>query len=472
MTETNDETGTTREPTEAESVFAQTIDGFENSLTEAMTDGGRTVADIVDDEVDNDDHYLLHVTPSDEKTKKRHTCHIETDVEAGHIVHNVTVKASEDAHKYNITFSKRRYTCPVHGRDDADTERQTVDGEIVTTTTCTAEGCPFEASTVQKHAPYGTSEHNRPVVFTATVPHNFEAKGIGADTWGKFDDDDKTDAANVARRLHVDNYVDVIHDTAYVKAEFDDDHNKTADAYIDRFTCPACDKETDAGVEVSHPHYGEVCPACEDVTVWDMSDVDLPDDVDAELDAYKSVTAQKLRELLRDVEYWDGFVSKVKELRDGAGGMFHINDDAPEPADVPPCPTGKQGKVNMGRGQGGQPGTGLRRPDGVAHGDRFWRKVVQTAKETGLIERADNNDVDDDHEDARWTTTDKGVNLLQSLSVCRYCGNDLKPYVHVHGHKTSPKTTYIDRDLVLACPEGCDDVNGTLKPLNGVQYDD
>jgi hypothetical protein len=163
----------------------------------------------------------------------------------------------------------------------------------------------------------------------------------------------------------------------------------------------------------------------------------------------------------------------------------HDFDDDVDPGDVPPIKTGKQGRRDMGQGRGGRPGTGLRRPHGFAHNNRYFRTVLRDAEDTGLIARVGDDDADVDTEGLRWEATDKGRRVFDDLSRCRTCGDKRVPMLRTSHYNVGRKTK-TDRTLTTACPT-CDDLRSgsdgalvlessgsdwSLSDLPGVAYDD
>ena len=464
-------TGDDRDPSDAERAFGDTVDAFEDAVADAVaTDGGKSRVDAaIDAEVgEGVDHYLRHVEPEEYDIKIRHAGSIRTEVVDDVVVHKVVESVDPDAHGDSVSFSKGSYTCPVHDREHAESDR-TVDEDdeqIRVDYTCTGDdgACPFEATAVMRRGEFDTPDYKRPEFIRLTIPHVFDDDTFDADRFESLvdaadhgDEDDRTAVANMIRRLAVDD-IKVIYDSAYVKAEWEHDDDgtpteKTADAYIDSYECDRCGDEHDAGTERSHPHFGTVCPACEDATVWSPDDADLPDDVVDRMNDHKTFSVGNIVGLLRDVKHYPNYVARLSN--DSDGGMFGVDEDDVDPDDVGPIHTGKQGRRSMGRGDW-ERGTGLRRStDGVFNGMSNWRTLLSDAVDTGLITRADDaDDVADEDTNARWVTTDKGDAVWSELARCKTCGGERKPYAN-KSHYQAGRRSESSVSLVTKCPS-CD----------------
>jgi hypothetical protein len=418
------------------------------------TDGGT-------DDVAAAADWLAHLDPDTGNVRVRHDQTIRTTVDNGDVVHTVVEQYDDTADAASLSFAGV-YACP-----DPDHDIHTeYDGDVIRHT-CDADDCPFDAAVGYRPTPDDEPNHTTPSWYRATVPHDTVVEhDADFDPAGLLDDaDDESATAGVARRLILSRYIVGVRDAAHVSAEYDgdpvhdDDAEKVADAYIDTFDCVRCGAEHDVGAERSHPAEDDpVCEGCEDDPEWSVEDADLPDDVEAVVDDFASVTAGKFRELLRDVTYYPAWVA--------------AGDDDTDVADAPACPTGEQGDRRV---QGhGSPGTGLRRPDGVAHGDPNWRVVLREARDAGLIERADDGVTDDgdeiefDDSAARWEATDTGKVVFDELARCVWCGGRRRAYRHEYTVKLSRWNTTTNVDLITACPDRCrHDVRGSTTDLTG-----
>lgn len=406
-----------------------------------------TIEDLTDD-----DHYLRHVTETSTEFSGRHDRAVRTEVVDDTVVHRVFEAASTEADDESLSWSRVYYgSCPACG-DDVDEDAD--DGaQYVETWSC--ESCAWEVRRAS------TDYKARPLWSKTTYPHDFddEPDVDFEKVVDGFEDEDepRTRAANLMRDLWLGvkaNAVGTIKDAAYVSAEYEDEE-KVEDAYVDTFECGKCGDHRDAPAKKSHPVFGDVCPACEDVEVWSVEDADLPEDVVDRMNDHKSFNKSTITDVLRDVLFYGNFVATVDDHRDD-GGMFAIDTDDVEPEDVPAIKTGEQGRHGTGRGDG-KAGTGFRRPGGAAHNRRYWRTFVRDAWETGLIERADDGDVDFDAPGARWSATEKGREVFDAIARCETCGDAYKPYLRISRYKVgrSYKTDY---KLTTACPT-CDAKN-------------
>jgi hypothetical protein len=446
----------------------------------AVADGGEVTVDaVLDDEHGDRDHYLRHVSDSDTTFMVRHERNTHTTVEDGQIVHKVVESYDRDAPVESLSFAGR-VTCPVHGGHEAE-----YDDDHTARHTCPEDDCPFEVVVGRRMTDrddVDPTDADAPTFYRATIPDDGVSTDFeDVDEWeakvDDYEDDDLTTFANVVRTLALEKYVGAVNDKAHVSPEYDDDMNKTAEAYVDTFECSRCGDEWETPAKKTHEHFGDVCPSCEGATVWSVDDADLPDDVEARMSEHKSFDANHITSLLRDVIYWGNYVAGVDAATDG--GMFD-SDDEVDPEDVGPVKTGEQGRVSTGRGDTGKPGTGLRRPKGFAHKFRYFRTVLRDAEDTGLIARADDRDTDVDDPDAAWVATDKGRDVFDALSTCPTCGADKVPMLRT-SHYSAGRRTEVSRSLGLSCPS-CDDTHsaGTgmssngwnLTNLPGVDYDD
>jgi len=447
-------TGDDRDPTEDEVAWGDTVDDFEDAVADAVaTDGGKDPV-----EAEADDEWVGHLEPDTGDVKIRHDQSIRTVVEDGVVVHKVVEQYDDTADAASLGFTGG-YTCP-----DPDHDITTeYDGDVIRHT-CDGDECPFEAAVGYRPTPDDVTNHKTPSWYRVTVPHDtvFE-HGVDDDfdpaEWvDDADEDDKADTARIVRRLALSRFVVGVRDDAHVSAEYDgdplndDDAEKVADAYIDTFECARCGAEHDVGAERSHPAEDDpVCDACKDDPEWSIDDADVPDDVEDTFDAYGSVTPGKFRDLLRDVKHYPAWVA--------------AGDDDTDVDDAPACPTGKQGERRV-KGHG-SPGTGLRRPDGVAHGDSNWRVVLREARDAGLIHRVDDeDDAAFDDAPARWESTDKGDAAFAELARCEWCGKRRHAYRHKYTVKLSRWNTTTNVDLIAACPDRCrTDLRGSTTDL-------
>jgi len=447
-------TGDDRDPTDAERDFGDTVDAFEDAVGDAVaTDGGDDPAEAAADD------WVGHLEPDTGDVKIRHDQSIRTVVEDGVVVHKVVEQYDDTADADSLGFTGG-YTCP-HPDHDLTTD---YDGDVIRHT-CDGDGCPFEAAVGYRPTPDDKPNHKTPSWYRVTVPHDtvfehgVDDDDFDPDEWvDDADEDDKADTARIVRRLALSRFVVGVRDDAHVPAEYDgdpyedDDAEKVADAYIDTFECARCGAERDVGAERSHPAEDDpVCDACEDDPEWSVADADLPDDVEDLFDDFASVTAGKFRDLLRDVKYYPAWIAS--------------GDDDTDVDDAPACPTGKQGERRV-KGHG-SPGTGLRRPDGVAHNDSNWRVVLREARDAGLIRRVDDeDDADFDDPAARWEATDKGDAVFDELARCVWCGKRLHAYRNKYTVKLSRWNTTENVDLIVACPDRCrTDLRGSLQSL-------
>jgi len=96
---------------------------------------------------------------------------------------------------------------------------------------------------------------------------------------------------------------------------------------------------------------------------------------------------------------------------------------------------------------GGQPGTGLRRPNGAFYNQpRSWRyAAMERALETGLVTRTG----------AGWVATERGAAVLAEIDRCHECGRQREPMVSSSYYQGNPNTEgHIESHrLVTACPE-------------------
>lgn len=410
------------------------IDELRSRRTVTATDGGtadddaKTVADFFDD-----DEWQANVTDKSTDHKIRHKRSTRTRVEDGVVVHKVVEQYADDAAAESLSF-KGKTRCPV---DDHDTERDISGDDNVVRFRCREDGCPFEAAVGRRDEGVDT-----PTFFRVTVPDDaIEQAGTidFADAAADKDDDDTEVLANAVRTLSLGRYVGGVNDKAHVSAEYDDDHNKTADAYIDTTECARCGDEVEAPATKTHAHFGEVCPSCEDAKVWSPDDADLPDDVEDRMGEHKTFNRSNIVAFLRDVAFYGDYVARMSDEDDA--GFDGIK-------------TGKQGKRDahaMGRGR---KGTGLRRPNGAAHGKRHFRTVLRDLVDTDLIERTDDGDTDVDDPNAHFVITDKGRDVLRSLARCETCGDTHGVFVRHSTYKAGRRTKK-STSLSIGC-DACD----------------
>lgn len=437
-------------------------------MVRSKTGDEPTIASIVDAAYGDDrDHFLRHVEPEDFDVLIRHDAHVETDVVDGVVVHKVFESYDRDADAESLSWSSYpACPCDDHPRPDREYDHDDESGTVTETWSC--DECPFEVRRASEGSPtHPDSGKTRPLWYRATVPAGCLDTDFDVDKWEAttedMDTDDVVTYATIVRRLSLRRYTYAIRDDAHVSAEYEgegDDREKVADAYIDTFECGNCGDTHDAPAKKTHPVFGDVCPACEDVETWSPDDADLPDDVVDRMAAHKSFGASNIVALLRDVIYWGNYRATVDDQTDG--GLFDT-DDPIDPEDVGPIHTGKQGRHGTGRGDG-EPGTGFRRPSGAAHNKQAWRTVVEDAWETGLIDRADDGDVAFDDPNARWRATDKGRDVFDALARCRTCGDRVDPFLRVSTYKVG-RSTKKDYTLTTACPS-CD--AGRSKPVGGM----
>lgn len=476
--DTDDEshlTGGDREPSDAERGFGETVDGFESAVADAVaTDGGKDPVDeAIDAEVGDDDHYLRHVTDEESTFKVRHDRAIQTRAEDGEVVHTVFESAA-DGHHESLSWSRGYFSaCPVC---DADVDKESDDGDAYVETWSCAE-CPWSLRRASDTDPHAIEGEYKPLWSKTTTPHDFDDEpGVDFDTVVEGSDS-KAEAANLIRELTLSvksKATGTFKDAAYVSAEYDgkvgdDGTEKVAEAFIDTFECGHCGDEVEAPAKRSHKVFGDVCPECEDVTVWSVEDADLPEDVADKMDTHKSFNASKIVALLRDVKHWGNFVAAVNDDKDAD--------------EVTGIKTGKGGQIGVTAG-GGRKGTGLRRPSGFAHNFTHFRTCLRDAEDTGLIERVNREDSDVDDPNVRWVATDKGDRVFAELARCETCGDRVVPMLRTSTY-TVRRRTKRDRTLTTACPT-CDDLRSkreggmvlessatdwSLSELPGVEYD-
>lgn len=140
----------------------------------------------------------------------------------------------------------------------------------------------------------------------------------------------------------------------------------------------------------------------------------LPDDVENVL-TKRAFSPGALRKLLRDT-YYRG------PIKIGSGGW-------------------------RGVWGGGQPGTGLRRPNGALYGfPRSWRyAALQRGLETDLITKVG----------AGFVATERGAAVLALIDECPDCGIQREPYIYSSYYQGNPNTDghLESHNLVTACPE-------------------
>lgn len=404
------------------------------------------VRTTTDDRFD-DDEWQANVTDTTTTFKIRHERSTRTYVDDdGNVVHEVVEDYDDDAPAESLTFAGKT-RCPVDGHGH---ERDISGDDNVVRHTCDDDECPFYAAVGRRDGVADT-----PTFYRVVVPDD------GIDTAGTIDfadhiddvddPDDVETLANAVRTLSLGRYVGGVNDKAHVSAEYDDDHNKTAEAYIDTTECARCGAEVEAPATKKHAHFGDVCPECEDATVWSPDDADLPDDVDAKMNEHKSFNRGNIVAFLRDVAFYGDYVDAVTDDED-AGGFDGIK-------------TGKQGKRDayaMGRGRAG---TGLRRPNGAAHGKRHFRTVLRDLVDTGLVDRTDDGeDVDDPN--AHFVITDKGRDVLRELARCETCGDTHDVFVRHSTYKAGRKTK---RSTSLSI--GCDACDHSTAPAGAMVLD-
>ena len=439
--ETSHLTGDDRDPSDAEVAFGETVDDFEDAVADAVaTDGGRDP--IVD--ATPDDHYLRDVDDHESEFKKRHTRAVRTRVDDdGRVIHTIFETVGDDVDDASIRWSRPYFgSCPACDAD-VDIDRTTGD-QYVEDFECSA-GCGWS---LRRAATGPTNPHTddvdgRPLWSKKTVPHDFE-NDTDVDASDFVNDEyDITDASNLVRTLYLDvrqKALGTFADDAYVSAERDDDGDVVEPSHISTFECGSCGDVRETPAKRTHAHFGDVCPACEDATVWSIDDADLPDDVEARMSEHKTFNPTKIRSLLRDVMYWSNYVAAS-------------NDDT-DPEDVGPIQTGAGGKIGVVAGSG-RPGTGLRRPKGFAHDFAHFRTVLRDAVDTGLITRADDADTDVDDENAAWEATDKGRDVFDQIARCTTCGSRLVPARRVSSYTSGGGYSQKDASLTTTCPS-CD----------------
>lgn len=439
-------------------------------MSATMSDSSRdapTLDDRVTSFVGDDDHYLRHITDTDSTFSGRHERHVETEVTAeGFVVHNVIEAYDQDAHGESLSWKRTLHSgsCPTCDAGELDYTDRREDGRYVESVEC--DTCPYTARTASVDAPMGDADYLKPVFYRATVPHNFENEPDV--DWDEMREDlegdaDVSDLANIVRSLALRKHIGRVNDAAY-------DSDEKA---IQTVECGHCGDEVETPAVETHAYYGDVCPDCADVTVWSPDEADLPDDVTDRMDTHATFTPTKVVKVLRDALYYDAYK--------------RTNIDDEEKAERVPegITTGRGGRIDaQGLGRG-QKGTGLRRPSGPFHGEQHWRTILKDAKETGLIQRADDADVDDEHKDARWTATDKGREVFDALARCETCGGEKRPYKRTRTYQTKGRYTKKDSHLTLVCAD-CDQMQSRSKgmtvasstgqfghsKLDGVDYDD
>jgi hypothetical protein len=400
---------------------------------EPVTDGGSVP---VDEFVDDEDDYRAHVTDEDtDDYKIRHARNVRTRVVDGEVVHYVTESYDRDADVDSLSFSGR-VSCAAHGR----TGRTRGDDHTVRHA---CDECAFEVAVGYRRDEDETGAE-APTFYRAVVPDAILDEP-DVDLWSHVDDDadedDVATIANMVRTLSLDRYVGAIDDAAYVSAEYDDDHNKTEDAYLDIRTCDRCGDDVEAPALRKHAHFGDVCRACEDATVWSVDDADLPDDVVERMGDHKTFSASNIVRYLKDVAFFGDFVASVNDDVDAFDGIK----------------TGKGGE--RGVYGGGRKGTGLRRPNGAAHGQAHFRTVLRDLVDTGLVDRTDGDDTDVDDPNAHFVITDKGRDVLSELARCETCGDTLDVFVRHSTYKVGRRTKR-SRSLTIGC-KACGDADGT-----------
>lgn len=477
-------TGDDRSPSDAEVDFGESVDAFEDAVGKAVADGGQ---DPVDEAVDGD-HYLRHADDESSTFRIRHDRSVRTRVDDGDVVHTIVESVDDDAHTQSLSWSRTYFDrCPACGEDvDGDAD----DGDTyVETWSC--EACPWELRRASDGVPNTVADdtRSRPLWSKTTYPHDFDDDADVDFESVAESSDTKAEAANLIRDLYLSlkaKALGTFNDAAYVSSEWEgegDDREKVADAYIDTTECGKCGDVVDAPATSDHAHFGDVCPACEGATVWSVDDADLPDDVVDRMADHKTFGKSNIVALLRDVMYWGNYVAAVDDRKDST--MFDADDDV-DPDDVPPVKTGKQGRRDMGMGKGGRPGTGLRRPNGFAHNNRYFRTVLRDAEDTGLIRRVqDDPHADVDDPDLRWEATDTGRRVFDELSRCATCGEKRVPMLRSSSYKVG-RSVKKDHSLTTACPT-CDDLRSgsdgmlvlessgsdwSLSELPGVAYAD
>ena len=400
-----------------------------------------TLSQKVDSHVGNsEDHYLRHVSDEDSTFSGRHQRHVTTRVtDEGFIVHNIIESADSEAAPESLTWRLTVPAGPCKFCDsDLETDQTTTDDRRVYTSTCPT--CPFSVRMAEVSAEYGSRWDKTPQFYRATIPHNF-SNDPDVD-WADIRANKKasaevSDLANLMRSLYLEKYLGRIRDKAY--------DSDTKD--ISTVECGACGTTVEEPASKTHPYYGTVCPDCEGMTVWNIEDADLPTDVRAKMNEHASFSRADVRRLLFAVRY----NAEYKRTR------ARKADADPEDIETIPAgiKTGKGGEIDaQGLGRG-TPGTGLRRPGEVFHNNPHWRTLLGDAVETGLIEQS-NPSVDAEEQNARWTLTDKGADVLAALNKCESCGEPLKPYLRMSIYKNNPGSKAMrSARLTSACPT-CD----------------
>jgi len=470
--ETSHLTGGDREPSDAEVDFGETVDDFEDAVADAVaTDGGTSPVDEAVEAADDvdDDHYLTDVTDEPSTFSGRHERMTKTTVVDGTVAHTIFESAADDADTESLRWSRPYFaSCPVC---DADVDKTTDDGDQhVEEWDCTA--CVWSHRRATDGVPNAVSDDQRarPLWSKTVYPHDFD-DDPDIDFDKAYDGaDTDADAANMIRSLWLNikqtTPTKTFADDAYVSPEYDDDMNKTADAYFETFACGRCGDEREAPAKRTHEHFGDVCPACEDATVWSIDDADLPDDVVDRMNTHKSFSVSKITKLLRDVNFWGNYVAAV-------------NDDV-DLDDVGAIKTGKGGKIAVVAGAG-KKGSGLRRPKGAAYDFAHFRTLLRDAAETGIVEQVGDGDVDDPN--TAWKPTDKGREVFDQIARCETCGETNVPMKRVSTYSAGRRSQK-DTTLTVACP-ACDDLrsdaggpfessssNWSLSSLPGVAYDE
>lgn len=127
------------------------------------------------------------------------------------------------------------------------------------------------------------------------------------------------------------------------------------------------------------------------------------------------------------------------------------------------------GPINIGRGGwigafgNGQPGTGMRRPDGALYNfPRSWRyAALERGLSTGLLIHIGSG---------RFATSERGAAVLRQIDVCPDCEQRREPMIESSYYVGNPNTDgHIENHrLVTRCPE-CDD-NGYDNRTASVSY--
>lgn len=435
-----------------------------------MPEFQQTVLDRVDSHVAPDTpHFLRDVSDRHEYDFMcRHLGTVRTKMVDGQVCHTVNEQFNSDADGDSLAWTVSP-ACPEHGTDRLSKSRDRDDaaGHLVRRFTCAGDDgdCPFELSLCQvagRAEPdsdlpdYGDPDYKRPLWASVTVPHQWGSGAIGPDDYQEILQDDgsadRTSVANAVRRLlpAVARFQKLITDDAYVSPDDGED-------FIQQFDCARCGDTHDVGAEQHHPGFDDpVCRACQHMPIWTMLDAELPDSAQDALDAHEAVSRSQLRILLRDVYFHPAYIASAGDER--------------TLADVPACPTGRGGKRSIEQG-GGRPGTGLRRPDGALYSRTHWRAILAAARDAGLIQRVDDEDVPYDHQAARWRVTDAGQQAFEALAHCQWCGQPLEACCHEHAIQLSRFSTTTDYDLVLICPDRCHtDPAGSMSTLERADH--